>query len=735
MTPIGTDRLYDLLPVLHRQLDLDEGRPLQNLLRAIGEQAEILEQHIDRMWDDFFIETCDDWVIPYIGDLVDNDLLHDTGARRRVDVARTIYYRRRKGTLPMLEELARDVTGWGAHAVEFFELLGWTQHLDHLRPQAAWADVRDIDRMDRVDGPFDEVSHTVDIRPDGRYAITSIGFFLYRLRSYPHQGTVLTDGGGVEHDVRHQPRVAGAPHLFHVSSLGAPAPVFNRWRREGDEDGLATEPFVPGPIRPLAFWRDLAVLDESPPGSPMYYGAATLAGAQLDECDLSTGGEPSGGALAVFVDGLEVPADRILCKQLATWEAPPPGSDLVAIDVRLGRIAFAPDADVDDVTVEYHSGFSGDVGGGPYDRRRPLDDDMTRRWGPDTIAVPDALGTTPITVGAVAQDHTSIADAVLEWQSGVAPLPPVVVHVVDDRTYVEDIAIDVGDAVQVVVQAANNRRPTVIGDITITGDQPDAVVRLDGLVVEGRLRIEGNVGLVVVRHCTFVPGVALDEDGEPTLPGEASVVADVAADEISLEIDIVSSIVGPIRVPLECELVTVRSSIVDGLARLGGPAAYARTGTDDESAGPIEVIESTVLGPVHARRMPYASEAIFVGGVRVERTQEGCVRFSYVPPGSVTPRRYQCQPDLALDDGTLTAAQRVRIEARLRPSFTSIHFHDPGYTQLGHHCPPEIREGAESGAEMGVWSSLRNPQRETNLRIRLAEYLPFGLDPVLIHVT
>src|SRR5438270_43961 len=57
--------------------------------------------------------------------------------RSRADVAKTIYFRRRKGTLPMLEELARDVTGWSAHAVEYFELLGWTQWVrNHLRPQS-----------------------------------------------------------------------------------------------------------------------------------------------------------------------------------------------------------------------------------------------------------------------------------------------------------------------------------------------------------------------------------------------------------------------------------------------------------------------------------------------------------------------------------------------------------------------------------------------------------------------
>jgi len=139
----GRDRLYKLLPAVYRERDAAEGYPLRALLRLVTDQADILQVDIQRLWDNFFIETCERWAIPYIGDLVSNNLLHDTSRiktpntahelfpdlagrdlrpdiaiRTRADVAKTIYYRRRKGTLPMLEELARDVTGWAAHIIE-----------------------------------------------------------------------------------------------------------------------------------------------------------------------------------------------------------------------------------------------------------------------------------------------------------------------------------------------------------------------------------------------------------------------------------------------------------------------------------------------------------------------------------------------------------------------------------------------------------------------------------------
>ena len=54
---------------------------------------------------------------------------------QRAQVANTLAYRRRKGTAAVLEQLARDVTGWNASVVEFFQLLATTQYMNHLRPE------------------------------------------------------------------------------------------------------------------------------------------------------------------------------------------------------------------------------------------------------------------------------------------------------------------------------------------------------------------------------------------------------------------------------------------------------------------------------------------------------------------------------------------------------------------------------------------------------------------------
>ena len=126
---------------------LEQGEPLRALCAVIAEEIAVLRENIDQLYDDQFIETCAEWVAPYIGDLIGYRPIHGVTLRTvsaRAEVANTIAYRRRKGTATMLEQLARDVTGWNARAVEFFQWLETSQYMNHIRPaNGATPDLRD----------------------------------------------------------------------------------------------------------------------------------------------------------------------------------------------------------------------------------------------------------------------------------------------------------------------------------------------------------------------------------------------------------------------------------------------------------------------------------------------------------------------------------------------------------------------------------------------------------------
>ncbi len=741
--------LYKLLPELYRLRDAEEGYPLQALLDIISEQAEVVRQNIDALWDDLFIETCAEWVIPYIGDLVGNAPLHDVAQPLRADVAKTIYYRRRKGTLPMLEELACDVTGWAAHAVAFFEVLGWTQHLEHRRSTAVWTDIRSPERAGRIDGPFDDASHTADVRhpaqDEGWHNIHNIGFFLWRLGSYPLQDVPA--------------RQAGQPWRYHFSPLGNKAALFSRMRRERDETGMTTELHVAGPIRPALFYRDLedhrnrAV--PRPDHTDLYGLFAKIKGNPLNACPACSLTIFHNGSPVAPAADTQAPLDQyqsqIVCGRLDPWPAQPPTGRVIVVDVETGRLAVGDGWPVTTaVDVCFHYGFSADMGSGTYDRRRWLaipDGNIKEYWVKEKE--------TPAGAYASLTGVPGNPGALDDWTA--AGRPNAVITILDSRTYPLPATITLRNEGWLFIQAANGERPLLqpagpqaeleldVLAPAVPGDpERSAALTLSGVVVEGCVKIIGGLGRLHLLHSTLIPGRRLQEDGEPeTQNVSLQVTGALAGAPINarLRIECDFSITGPLRVPELTAGIWLRDSILDGFDEmaLSGPPG---------DPGPNLVIErTTVFGKIDVKSLE-ASEAVFTGQVHALRRQEGCMRFSYAPPESITPRRYRCQPDLAVeqaiqealrdtpglspaDQGLIAAAAKARVT----PSFATQRYGQPAYAQLAGACPREITSGAEDGAEMGAFKHLMQPQRETNLRIRLQEYLPFGLEPGIIFIT
>ena len=128
--------LFKRLPEIYRTKDAEQvpADQLKDYLAVVEDAFGAIHENIESLYNDLFIETCDDWVIPYIGDLVGTSYLKGETWSLRADVADTIALRRRKGTLGAIELLTYNLTKWGVHSVELFERLVWNQHLNHQRP-------------------------------------------------------------------------------------------------------------------------------------------------------------------------------------------------------------------------------------------------------------------------------------------------------------------------------------------------------------------------------------------------------------------------------------------------------------------------------------------------------------------------------------------------------------------------------------------------------------------------
>jgi len=203
-------RLYARVPAHYRVYDADRGQPLLALLRVVGAQVANLRQDLDALWDNFFIETCDDWVVPYIGELVGANLLQQpVGQSNRLDVWNTVIWRRSKGTPQMLQALSRSISGWPADLSEFFHSLGWSQNLNHVRlDRPLMPSLRDPSQLALLGRAVDPFAHAADFRPacamdsprvspdslgvgragwgtPGRYQISNLGVFVRRWQTFP----------------------------------------------------------------------------------------------------------------------------------------------------------------------------------------------------------------------------------------------------------------------------------------------------------------------------------------------------------------------------------------------------------------------------------------------------------------------------------------------------------------------------------------------------------------------
>lgn len=672
MSGFNAEKLYQLLPAIHRIRDAEQGGPLKALLAVIAEQVEIIEENVEQLYDDQFIETCADWVIPYIGDLIGYRTLYGDGlgpGSPRAEVAHTIALRRRKGTAAVLEQLARDVTGWNARAVEFFQTLVTTQYMNHLRPYNHYApDLRQWEPLEHVNTAFDTVAHTVDVRRivsgRGRYNIPNVGLFLWPIESHG-----LTRSTAVRVD----------DERWRISALNHDMPLYNRPEAEERITHMAEPYNVPMQLSRRRLHEDLL--------SPVsqYYG--------------------EGLSLALYINGSATPVpltDVVICNLSGddpSWAHVPVVDGKFAIDPVLGRVALPenPPEPVEQVQVTHHYGFGAEIGGGEYERAASFAASPTQQ----IVRVPD--------------DHATIA-AALAVLAGDG-----VVEITDNGRYEEAPSVQVASGGRIELRARNERRPSLVltGEMTVNGGA-DSEFSLNGLLVSGeklRIPVAGANQLRHLRitHATLVPGWALTSKGVPVHPDEPSLIIEIADTQIRIE----RAIVGGLRTHAGASL-TLTDSILDA-TRIEGVAS---AGLDGAAPGArLSMQACTSIGKLHAAATPLISDSLLLAAlaendtweapVRAERKQTGCVRFSWLPLEARVPRRYRCQPSA----GTPIA-----------PRILSLDYGTPTYCWLSTQTADAIRRGAEDEGEMGVFHHLRASQRETNLRVRLAEYLRAGLE-------
>ena len=285
-------------------------------------------------------------------------------ASPRAEVANTIRYRRRKGTASMLEQLARDVTGWPAPRRVLRAARDDPEHeprspTARRPPTCATRRARVADAQAARSTPRAHRRHPADRVARGRHNIPNVGIFLWRMRRCrrPHascRGRRRPAAGSASirsaptsrssptrgrDDITHlaEPAdvplpltaaVAGPPRrVYHgagpVDPLGGPAgpgrPTRPSNRRRGEVCDLSDDP------DDLGSWRN-----QPGPGRP----AGRVRPAPRPRCLPRSSGRrarpaspPTTGGRPWLIGGGGYDRSRSTSSRCRSWSRPPRGSE------------------------------------------------------------------------------------------------------------------------------------------------------------------------------------------------------------------------------------------------------------------------------------------------------------------------------------------------------------------------------------------------------------------------
>lgn len=534
--------LFSLLPQVHRARDIAQGHPLEALFTALESQSLALHANIGTLYDNWFIETCQPWLVPYLGDLVALDPVLaglDLPGLRTL-VANLTDYRSRRGTLACLGHAATAISGWTCMAVD----------LDNFR-SGTWAPGMQQTGTWRVQARGGDPAA-------GLVAARSVD--LRRGAPVPGTGTPGLPGGvpgtlgllawplrpvrlyGVE--ARPVPEVPGA---FHLNPLGIAAPLHvppARLPVAGAAAGMADLP-LPLTRAWLADWLADPVgrtLPDPPVALRLRYGDSVLP----------------------------VPVDRIVPADLSVWPDRPVADDgldvRVMLDPERGRllvVGAAPDR----VFSDHALAMGMDLGGGGYGRAGRLPPRREDAWIVRVGVTGDAA-------------FPDLASALAAWpaQSDTA------------RIVITDSAIHrlpgtgaglrlAGRSLTIV--AADGCRPCLSGAWRVSAGPLPGELGLSGLLLDGPLTLVGPVDLTLA-DCTLMPttGPALIVDASPA----------------RRRLTASHSILGPMVLPARGVVGLLRECVLDGR---GGPALCGPSGPADR--GPALALDGcTALGPLRS---------------------------------------------------------------------------------------------------------------------------------------
>ncbi len=444
------ERLYSLIPLIYREKDFDQGQPLRALTGVLEKGYDTLNDDIEQLYDNWFIELCSERFIPQISSLVgidDLDKEYLLKPERRY-VANYLAYKRRMGLELTLNNALYDSTEFKfitRYAYDDMTSTWTTEDITHKMLTYS---------VDDANIPFSAASMTADFKSsntrllphgalqskNGRMNLDAVTMYAWRACSLPVTKAELT-------------AIKNRASCYHINPFELDFKLSNNRQQltEINEEYIELQP-----VTRIDYYRCVDVNDNEKSRKPVSFYCFNETLQRYDY----------------------LPYSKICLADLSGWQNVDCPDSLIAFDPDNGRVKVLEKKLYGKVFASYAYSSNTVFGAGPYycNSDTPLENNI---WVCGNISFEGSVQT--------------VSDALSQWQNKAGTI-----IISDSLIYQEDIQIDL-DGRQLKIIVDNNVLPLFLGNIILTNTSSDmALVDIEGLNINGNITVGDNVHLTLV---------------------------------------------------------------------------------------------------------------------------------------------------------------------------------------------------------------------------------------------
>ncbi|MCM8529667.1 MAG: hypothetical protein NE330_00780 [Lentisphaeraceae bacterium] len=448
------ERLYELTPLIYREKDFKEKQPLRALMGTLQKAHDVLQDDIYEMYNDWFIETCREKIIPHIGDLVGiKDLFEENLLKsERRYVANYFAYKRRQGSHNTLSNALMDSSGYNFFAVSEYEnmALTWTPRDTDLKAQTFSSEGL---AGELANSPFATANRTPDFKtpttgllrsPNGKINRKSVTLYAWRLETLPV----------IKSDLK---PLAGKEGCYHLNPFGMDIQLSNQPENLSSLYKPITYKDYPlkitrenyeafcknSPKDTLDFWQDSPIhVYEFDPDSKNYS---------------------------------HIDSQYIEVSDLSSWQKINSENTKLVIDPETGRVLILDKSLYGKVFIDYSYISSTLFGAGPHVSKFQTNER-------DRILVSKS--------GLLGETEVSLEAALVKWQQSTSHI-----YFVDNHIYQLNKNLEINlDGKDLFISSGNNCQPLIEGDLCFKNHSSKTVtVKVQGFNILGTVRLDGNI--------------------------------------------------------------------------------------------------------------------------------------------------------------------------------------------------------------------------------------------------